>query len=337
MKLIAEVGSKKISSDDFLNNFFSLLVGYLLTDKITDTKLGQSDVEKFSKIIFDLTLESIISRNSIKELIEKEKNIKFTPPSSQENGEELKEMILAKLSIIGEESQSQFINPQTLQEIIESQIFITDFIKDYLQKEGILSYEKIEEYYKKTFHGFLFLSLLFVSLPKLLKESEKKEIISKMETEDPSKIEKMYERDTEKIIYYYENIDVFNYFTTDSDFDNQKMYRLYDILEGIGIDPDNMFIDKSIKNKIININSETRENYYKFTKIDYEKPEFNDKIYEYIREYVFDSLYDEVWEKLYSEATDKIKIKFYEENIIELEKLLRPISRKWFQNLEKLY
>ncbi|MEN2998406.1 MAG: hypothetical protein ABDH28_05165 [Brevinematia bacterium] len=336
-KIIAEVGDRKISFEYFINTFFSLLVGYSIVDNTSNIKFGKSDVEKLSKVIFDLTLELVLSSNYIRELLEKEKKAKFETTKIFSDGENLKNLIIDRLTLIGDKDSSKYLDLAILQEIIDTQNFISDFIQSHLMEEGITSYEKLEEYYNTTFKGFLFLSFLFVSIPKLLKKSERVEIERKIREDDPRELEKFYERDSEKIVYYYDNIDVFNYFTSSEEFESQKMYKLYDILQGVGVDPDNMVLDENIKGEIIKTTSENRENFYKFTQIDYDKPLFNEKIYQYIKEYVFDSLYDEVWEKLYDEAMDKIRIKYYDENIKELENLVRPISRRWFESTDKIY
>lgn len=334
-KIIVEIGDKKVSFDEFINIFFSLLFGYFLVDKVADVKFSKSDIEKYSKVMVDITLEWVIMKFSIMELLKK-KGVSFEIPKMFNEGKTLESIIISNLSLMGDKECREYINSSILQENIDTQNAITDYIEKFLMKEGVLSYEKLEDYYYDSFKGFLLLSFLFVSIPKILKPKEKEEIKDKMKTENPVEMEKFYEKDPNKIVYYYDNINVFEYFTSSEDFENRKMYALYDVLSGVGIDPDNMVLDESIKGEIITIPSQNRENFYKFTQIEYDKPVFSDKIYEYMREYVFDQLYDEVFEKLYDEAIDSIKIKYYDKNIEEIEKFLRPISRKWFEDISKL-
>lgn len=336
-RIIAEIGEKKVSYSDFFNTFFSLLVGYSIFGNIGAQKLGRSDVDKFSKIMFDLTLESVISTVSIREMMRMEKGVSFEISRNLDEGERLRELIRDRLVMIGEEKALSYLDPAVLQEIVDTQSGISEFIQNYLTDEGILSYEGIEKYYTDTFKGFLFLSFIFVSIPKLLRRGDKEEIRRKIREEDPVAMEKQYEKDPEKIVYYYEDIDVFDYFTSSGEFGSQKMYMLQDILEGVGVVPENMVLDERIKGEVIRLDSEKRENYYRFTRIDYDKPSFDDKIYGYIREIVLESLYDEVLDKMYDEAMDKVRIRYYDENIKELERLVRPISRKWFENLGKVY
>ncbi|MFN4244686.1 MAG: hypothetical protein ACK4F9_00865 [Brevinematia bacterium] len=330
-KIIAEVGNHKISFEEFINTFFYLLIGYSISNR--SQKISKSDIEKFSKIIFDLTLESVIQTTSVKKFIEDSSTYRINTSENTSEGEEVKEMITTKLSLLGNENFKNYLDAKILQEIVETQIFISNFIESYLQKEGILSYDKIKEFYNKEFIGFLLISFLFVSIPKTLKEEEKEEIKRKINGENLKEMEKFYEKDPQKIVYYYENIDVFDYFTTTKEFENEKSFRLYEILEGIGVDPDNMILDKNIENKIVSIQTDTRDNFYKFTQIDYNKPQFSTKIYEYFKEYLLDNLYDETFDILYDKASEKIPVKYYEDNLKELQKILRPISKEWFENI----
>ncbi|MCX8029092.1 MAG: hypothetical protein N2712_03760 [Brevinematales bacterium] len=332
--VIAKIGDRSITSEEFINSFLSLLVGYTTFEKSGNTKLSRDDIEKFSKLMFDITLEEVITRNSIVLMAEK-RGIVNNLSASSDIGY-LKDIMSSKLELIGVGDFSSHISLEILERIINQTNLISKLIENELKNSGILDYEKIKEYYDIQFKGFLLLSFLFASIPKSTSESEKNELINKIKNDKPFDVELFYTNDLNKIVYYYENIDVFKYFTSSEDFENQKMYKLYDILSLIGIEPENMLLDEKLTNSVISISTDNRENYYKFTRIDYDKPNFNDEIYEYMRNEVLNSMYDEVYDKMYDESSDILSVKYEEENLKLLEKIIRPISKKWFENFSKL-
>lgn len=333
---ILEIGNRKITSDEFINTMFALLLGHSIIDSDSSTKLQKDEVEKFSKIIFDLTLENLITRNSILEFLSLNDKIIESNSSEELDGNSLKQIITSKLELIDGVEFSDYLSSDTLAKIMNQNDIIFRYIENELERSGTTSYENIQNYYNRTFKGFLILSLLFASLPRITPKKEKDELVKRMIEDEPSKVEKFYLNDPQKIVYYYENVNVFNYFTSSEDFESFKMYRLYDILAGVGIDPDNMVLDKDVKGKLIKIPTESRENFYKFTEIEYDKPPFNDSIYEYIKEEVVKNLYDEVFDKIYNSISESIKIKYYEDELKTLEKMIRPISRKWLENIHKI-
>lgn len=334
---ILEIGNRKITSDEFINTMFALLLGHSILDSDANTKLQEDEIEKFSKVIFDLTLEDLITRNTIIEFLSLNNKIVESNSFEESDGTSLKQMITSKLELIGVAEFSNYLSSDILTKIMNQNDTIFKYIENELERLGTTSYENIQRYYNQTFKGFLILSMLFASLPKMTPKKDKDELVKKMMENDPSDVEKFYLNDPQKIVYYYENVNVFNYFTSSEDFENYKMYRLYDILAGVGIDPDNMYIDKDVKGKLIKIPTESRENFYKFTEIEYDKPAFNDSIYEYMKEEVVKNLYDEVFDKIYDSISESVKIKYYENELKTLEKMIRPISRKWFENIHRIY
>ncbi|MGB9621964.1 MAG: hypothetical protein ACP5PT_08710 [Brevinematia bacterium] len=337
-KILLEIGSRKIKEEEFVNAFFYLLIGYFLFDRVDISKFSKSDVVKLSKILFDLTLEEVVSRNSIMELAKlKDKELPII--NKNDEGEELEQIIREKLNILEIDSPLvSLLDSSLIQSSIEEQYFISKLIEEFLVNEGTVSYDNIKNYYNKNFEGFPLLSFLFVSLPSRTKKKLIEDIKKEMRESDPYQMEKNYLKDSEKIVYYYEDIDVFDYFTTDEDFESQKMFKLLDILSMLGLDPDNLKLSDEVKKgEIISISTSNRENFYLFDKIEYNKPEFNDKIYEYIKQNMTESLYDEIYFKLYEESLDKIRVKYYEDNLKELEKTITPISKIWFEKFDRLF
>lgn len=336
-KILLEIGSRKITEEEFVNVFFNLLVGYLLFDQKDLKKLSKDEVVKLAKIFFDLTLDEVISRNSIIELM-KLRSKELPKIESTEEGEEMQQVIKEKLELAGIETPLvSLLTPQLLQNAIEEQYFISHMIEEFLINEGTLDYDNLKRYYDDTFLGFPLLSFLFISLPLKIRKEIVEKIKKEMLETEPKQMEKIYLKDPEKVVYYYENIDVFDYFTSEEEFESQKMFKLMDILSVIGVDPDNLKLDDNIKKgEIISVSTKERQNFYLFDKIEYNKPEFNEKIHEYIKHSLFESLYDEVYFKIYNEAMDKVKVKYYEDNLRPLEKMISKVSMSWFENFEKI-